>query len=64
MDALKARLTSKTYRLQMAILALGVLELNFHLLTPILGQWYGLAFIAISVAGAVIRELTTKPVDG
>ena len=48
----------------MIILVLGVLELNFQLLMPLLGQWYGLAFVAISVAGAVIRELTTKPVDG
>lgn len=62
MNAIIARLKSKTYRLQLAVLLLGVLEINFHLLQSYLGEWYGLSFVVISVAGAVMRELTKAPV--
>lgn len=62
MDILLARLKSKTYQLQLAVLLLGVLEINFHFLQSYLGEWYGLSFVVISVAGAVMRELTKAPV--
>lgn len=62
MNAIIARLKSKTYRLQLAVLLLGVLEINFHLLQQYLGDWYGLSFVVISVVGAVVRELTKAPV--
>ncbi len=64
MNALIARLKSKTYRLQMLVMLLGVLELNFHFLQAYLGEWYGVSFIIISVCGAVARELTKNPVGG
>ena len=62
MDIILARLKSKTYRLLLAVLLLGVLEINFHLLQQYLGDWYGLSFVVISVVGAVVRELTKTPV--
>lgn len=62
MNILLARLKSKTYRLQLVVLLLGVLEINFHLLQQYLGDWYGLSFVVISVIGAVVRELTKAPV--
>lgn len=60
MDAILARFKSKTYRLQFAVLLLGVLEINFHFLKDYLGDWYGLSFVAISVAGAIVREFTNQ----
>lgn len=62
MNAIIARLKSKTYMLQTLVLVLGVLELNFHLLQQYLGAWYGVSFIVISVLGAFVRELTKAPV--
>jgi hypothetical protein len=62
MKAIISRLKSKTYALQFFVLALGVLELNFHLLQSYLGNWYGISFIIISVFGAFVRELTKAPV--
>jgi hypothetical protein len=62
MKAIISRLKSKTYALQFFVLALGVLELNFHLLQSYLGNWYAISFIIISVLGAFVRELTKAPV--
>ena len=64
MNAIIARLKSKTYRLQLAVLLLGVLEINFHFLQAYLGDWYGISFIIISVCGAFVRELTKAPIGG
>jgi hypothetical protein len=44
------------------LLTLGIIETNAPLLRDLLGEWYGLAFIGISVATFVLRELTVEPV--
>lgn len=60
---IKKRLKSKTYLLSLAVTALGVVELNFHLLQQQLGEHYGVAFIVIAAASAVCRELTSTSIS-
>lgn len=58
----KSRLKSKTNWTALGIAVLGVIEINYSLLKPLLGDWYGLSFIGVSVAMAVLREFTKEPV--
>ena len=57
------RLKSKTYLFNIAVGAVGILELNFGLLREALGPYYPAAFIVVAVAGFVLRELTKAPVS-
>lgn len=58
----KSRVKSKTNWTAIAIAALGVVEMNYPLLKSLLGDWYGVSFIAIGVAMALLREFTKEPV--
>lgn len=49
--------------LSLLIATLGILELNLHLFYDVLGEYYGVVFLAISLASAYIRLLTTKPFE-
>ncbi len=60
---IKQRLKSKTHRFNTFVGAVGILEVNFHYLQNLLGEYYGLSFIGIMVVGYALRELTTKPVS-
>jgi len=58
----KSRLKSKTNWTALAIAALGVVDMNYPLLKSWLGDWYGVSYIAIGIAMAVLREFTKEPV--
>lgn len=59
----KKFLKSKTMLLSLLIATLGILELNLHLFYDVLGEYYGVVFLVISLASAYIRLLTTKPFE-
>ena len=54
---------SKTLIFSLLLSLFGVLELQFSVLQPMLGEYYGLAFIAVSVVTAWLRILTTTSLD-
>lgn len=54
---------SKTLIFSLLLSLFGVLELQFSVLQPMLGEYYGLAFIAVSIVTAWLRILTTTSVD-
>lgn len=56
------RLKSRTNRFAIGLAVFGVVEANMPMLHDYLGEWYGLAFVAVAVAVGVLREVTTKPV--
>lgn len=58
----KSRVKSKTNWTALAITLLGVVEMNYPLLKDLLGDWYGVSFIAVGVAMALLREFTKEPV--
>lgn len=58
----KSRLKSKTNWTALAITILGVVDMNYPLLKSLLGDWYGLSYIAIGVTMAVLREFTKESV--
>jgi hypothetical protein len=57
----KPKLKSKTVSFALALGALGVIETNFHLLRDLLGDWYGVSFIAVSLATYYLRTITREP---
>lgn len=63
MDHLIKRTKSKTHMLNTTVLVLGFLQLNLDKVQDALGDWYGWIFIAIGVAGLILREITTKPIS-
>lgn len=58
----KPRHKSKTNLTALAIAVIGVIEMNAPLLRPLLGDYYGVAFIAISIIMVVLREYTKEPI--
>lgn len=52
---------SKTIIFSMLLAIVGTLELNIHLLQDMLGDYYGISYVGIAVAVAVLRAVTTKP---
>ena len=58
----KPRHKSKTNLTAMAIAVIGVIEMNASLLRPLLGDYYGVAFIAISIVMVLLREFTKEPI--
>jgi hypothetical protein len=55
-------LKSKTLWFSWALMALGIIELNMRLLESLLGEWYGVAFIVVSIITATLRMVTTNAV--
>ena len=43
------------------IAGLGIVETNLHLLQGILGEYYGLSYIAMAVLMYYLRYITTEP---
>ena len=60
---MKPRYKSKTHIIAAIITGLGVIETNAPMVRELLGEWYGLSYIAIGVAMAVLREMTREPVS-
>ena len=58
----KPRHKSKTNLTALAIAVIGVIEMNAPLLRPLLGDYYGVAFIAISIIMVLLREFTKEPI--
>lgn len=58
----KSRVKSKTNWTALAVAVLGVVEMNYPLLKGLLGDWYGISFIAVGIAMALLREFTKEPV--
>jgi len=52
---------SKTVDATLLLGALGVVEMNFGMLQALLGQWYGLSYVAFAVVFYILRKVTTKP---
>lgn len=61
--AVAQRLKSKTNQAALLIGIIGLLETNLGMLKDVLGEYYGLTYIAISIAMMVLREVTTQPVS-
>lgn len=59
---MKPKLKSKTIRTAIIIAVLGAIEVNFHLLQSVLGDYYGVSYIAIAVVMAYLRVVTREPV--
>lgn len=57
------QLKSKTQWFNMAVAALGIIEVNMHLLRDNFGDYYGFSFIAVSVVAMVLRNLTVEPIS-
>lgn len=60
---IKKQLKSKTQWFNMMVAAIGIVEVNMHLMRDNLGDNYGFAFIAVSVVAMVLRNLTVEPID-
>lgn len=60
---IKKQLKSKTQWFNIAVAAVGIIEINMHLMRDNLGDNYGMVFIAVSVVAMVLRNLTTGPID-
>lgn len=59
---MKPQIKSKTINFAAVVGALGVVEVNFHLLQDLLGQWYGVSYIVIAALVYYLRTITTEPV--
>lgn len=59
---MKSQFKSKTINFAALVGALGVVEVNFHLLQDLLGPWYGASYIAIAAIVYYLRTITTEPV--
>lgn len=57
------QLKSKTQWFNISVAAVGIIEVNLHLMRDNLGDNYGFAFIAVSVVAMVLRNLTKEPID-
>lgn len=53
---------SKTVWFSILVMALGIVEVNFPMLQDLLGDHYGLSFIAISIIMGILRMVTVKPI--
>ena len=54
---------SETYWFNIFLAIIGILETNIGLLKSILGDNYGVAVILIGIAGVMLRNTTTQPID-
>lgn len=54
---------SRTIKAATIISVLGVVELNFHLLQDMLGEYYGLSFIVLSIIMGLLRGVTTTSIN-
>ena len=55
---------SKTMWFSLFLVILGALMDNFSYLQPLLDpKWYGLLLIAVGIVVAILRFLTTKPLE-
>ena len=55
---------SKTMIWAFALTILGVLELNLHLFYNVLGEeYYGITYMIIAMVTAVLRVVTTMPLE-
>lgn len=59
---MKPKWQSKSINTAAVIAILGVVEVNFHMLQDMLGQYYGLSFVVFAVIMAYLRMITTGPV--
>lgn len=62
-ENLKQAWKSRTIRTALIMAVLGVVELNFQVLSPLLGEYYGIVFLLFSVIMTALRVATTKPVS-
>ena len=60
---IKKHLKSKTQLFNLAVAAMGIVELNMHLLRDNLGDSYGVTFILVSIFGLLLRSITKEPID-
>ena len=60
---MKLKRHSKTIQSAVIIGTLGVVEVNFHLLQDLLGEWYGLSFTAFAALMYYLRTITSEPVE-
>lgn len=63
LENIKKRLKSKTYRYNIILGIIGILEVNFHLLSEVLGKHYGYSFLVVMIVGFLLREVTIKPIE-
>lgn len=54
---------SKTMWFSMLLTTLGVLELNLHLFYDLLGEHYGVTYMAIALITAWLRTITTTSLE-
>lgn len=54
---------SKTVWVNLAFAALAIVEVNLRVLQPALGNWYGVAVIALPLANLFLRFVTTQGVS-
>ena len=59
----KQYLKSRTVNVALIIAMLGVLEVNFPLLQPLLGDNYSLIFIPYAMLMVYLRSITTQPIE-
>ena len=60
---IKQWLKSRTIQSATFLAMMGIVELNFPLLQELLGQYYGVSFIAIALLMGYLRHITTKPIN-
>ena len=58
----KPIIKSNTMQFAAAVSILGVIEMNFSLLQNLLGEYYGLSYVVLSVGIAVLRMKTSKAI--
>lgn len=57
------RLKSKTYWAAIFMAGMSILEVNIPMLQPLLGAWYPLVYVGMSILFMAIREATSKPIS-
>lgn len=57
------RLKSKTYWAAIFMASMSIIEINMPILQPMLGDWYPLVYVGMSIAFMAIREATSKPLS-
>lgn len=53
---------SKTILISILMMAMGVIEINFHMMQGLLGDYYGLSFIVMSILMGALRIMTTTAI--
>lgn len=60
---MKSKRNSKTISAAAVTAMVGVLEVKFHLLEGVLGEWYGIGYILVGMLFAYLRTITSEPVE-